>query len=186
MTVQLQHHRFTVESYNEMVAHGILTSDDRVELLAGEIVEMSPIGTRHMACVDRLTRLFVVALADRAIVRVQGAVVLPPYSEPEPDLAILRPRDDFYANAHAVPRDIFLLIEVAESSLAVDRLLKAPLYAAAEIPEYWIVDVASSAVERYADPKNGTYATKQVLHAGDRLAPIAFPELNVLVRDLLP
>jgi len=185
VNLQLRHHRFSVDAYDEMVARGILTSDDRVELLAGEIVEMAPIGSRHAACVSRLTRLFTLALKDRAIVWVQNPVALPPDSEPEPDIAILQPREDFYASGHPRARDVLLLIEVAESSLAVDQLLKLPLYAGAGVVEVWIVDLAAGAIEAYTRPEQGKYGERRVVHGDMGLTPIAFAGLRLCVRDIV-
>ncbi|HTV72737.1 MAG TPA: Uma2 family endonuclease [Candidatus Acidoferrales bacterium] len=185
MSVQLRHHRFSVEAYDEMVAHGILTSDDRVELLAGEIVEMSPIGPPHNSCVLRLTQFFSLALGKRAVVGVQSPIVLPPDSEPEPDIAILQARDDFYAAAHPRPGDILLLIEVADSSLLFDRVVKLPLYAAAGIVEVWIVDLGAKAIEVYTLPEQGRYATHHVVRGDTTIVPTALPELSVHMRDVL-
>src|SRR5690348_15840732 len=116
MAVVATYHRFTVDEYERMAETGILQRHQRVELIDGEIVDMTPIGRRHMAGVDRLNREFVLALGDRAIVRVQGSLRLHDYSESEPDLVILRPRDDFYAGEDAGPEDVLLLIEVADAS----------------------------------------------------------------------
>jgi Uma2 family endonuclease len=185
VNVQLRHHRFSVGAYDEMVARGILTSGDRVELLAGAIVEMAPIGSRHAACVSRLTRFLTLALEDRAIVWVQNPVALPPDSQPEPDIAILRPRDDFYASGHPRACDVLLLIEVAESSLAVDRHLKLPLYARASVPEVWIVDLTAGAIEAYTRPGQGMYGEKRVAHGDATLTSTALLELHLRVRDIL-
>lgn len=133
--------RFTVDEYHRMAEAGILGEDDRVELLDGEIVEMTPIGPRHAGGVNRLTRLFTTRLGARAIVTVQNPVVLGVRWEPQPDLAILRPRPDFYSTAHARPEDILLIVEVAETSGEADRRVKVPGYAAAGVPETWRVDL---------------------------------------------
>jgi Uma2 family endonuclease len=185
VNVQLRNHRFNVDAYDEMVACGILTSDDRVQLLAGEIVEMAPIGSRHAACVRRLDRLFTLALAERAIVSVQSPVALPPDSEPEPDIVILRPREDFYAQAHPRPSDVLLLVEAADSSLTLDQIVKLPLYAAAGIAEVWIVDLTANVIEAYTRPEQTKYREKRIVHGDVVLAPIALPELKLRVRDIL-
>lgn len=135
MSVQLLRRSFTVEEYHRMAEAGILREDDRVELLEGEIVEMTPIGSRHAACVDRLNQLGVRGVGPRAIVRVQSPVRLGERSEPQPDLTLLRARPDFYAHAHPGPADVLLIIEVAEASADADRTVKMPLYARAAIPE---------------------------------------------------
>ena len=126
MAVQVARRRFTVDEYHQMAHAGILSEDDRVELLDGEIVERSPIGSLHQACVDRLNRLFNTLVGTAAIVRVQGPVQLDLYSEPQPDLLLLRPQDDFYARAHAGPEDVLLVVEVAESTVEYDRRIKLP------------------------------------------------------------
>ncbi|HVA32520.1 MAG TPA: Uma2 family endonuclease [Candidatus Baltobacteraceae bacterium] len=179
-------HLFTVEAYEAMAERGIFQPDDRVELLAGEIVEMSPIGTRHAATVNRLTRLFITALGDRAMVAIQNPVALPPYSEPEPDVAIVRGCDEDYLNAHPRPADVLLLIEVADSSLLIDRNVKVPIYAQAGIPELWIVDLTNYRIETYCHPSNGRYATIRTLHRRETLTPSELPELTFQVDQLLP
>ena len=113
MSVQTARRLFNTEEYHRMAAAGILCEDDRVELLQGEIVEMSPIGSRHVACVNRLTQRFSTLLGKRAIVSVQNPVLLGEFSEPEPDLALLRWRDDFYGEALPRAEDVLLLVEVA-------------------------------------------------------------------------
>lgn len=123
-------HRFSVDDYHRMVDAGLLGEDDRVELLEGDIIDMSPIGSRHAACVDRLTRLLTIGLSEQAIVRVQGPIRLDELSEPQPDVAVLRRRDDFYATALPGPDDVMVVVEVADTTLAVDREVKAPLYGA--------------------------------------------------------
>ncbi|HEY0799021.1 MAG TPA: Uma2 family endonuclease [Candidatus Baltobacteraceae bacterium] len=185
MSVQPQRHRFSIDTYDEMVACGILTSDDRVELLAGEIIEMSPIGSRHAACVKRLNRLFSRAVADRAIVGARDPVALPPHSEPEPDLTLLRPREDFYAQSHPRPGDVLLLVEVAESSLEFDRTIKLPLYAAAGIPEMWVVDLTARTIEVCARPADGAYVERRLVGADGVIALTAFPDIRLRAVDIL-
>ncbi|HET9361744.1 MAG TPA: Uma2 family endonuclease, partial [Vicinamibacterales bacterium] len=130
--------RFTADEYQRMGQVGILSEGDRVELIDGEIVVMTAMGPRHNASVSAATRALVRAAHDDAIVLPQGSVRLDLYYEPEPDLVLLRPRADFYASRHAGPADILLIIEIADSSLEYDRDVKAPVYAAAGIQEYWL------------------------------------------------
>jgi Uma2 family endonuclease len=184
--VEMPHHRFTIEAYEEMIRHGILTEDDRVELLAGEIVNVSPIGQQHVGRVNRLTALFSAALGRRAIVQIQMPVTLPPDSAPEPDVTILRPRPDFYEGGRARPEDVLLLIEVAKSSLQFDRVIKAPVYAKAGISEYWIVDLVHETLECYCEPSNESYGSVRRLHSGDTIAPLAFPDVELRVSDIIP
>ena len=185
MAVQLLRRVFTVEEYHRMVDAGILREDDRVELLEGEIVEMTPIGSRHAACVDRLNSLFVRGLGQRGIVRVQSPVRLGERSEPQPDLALLRARPDFYAQAHPGPTDILLLVEVAETSTDVDREVKVPLYARAGIREVWLVDLAGGCVEIYREPAPAGYQQVQRVRPGQRLSPHAVPDLELAMDDVL-
>jgi Uma2 family endonuclease len=185
VNVQLRHHRFSVGAYDEMVARGILTSGDRVELLAGEIVEMAPIGSRHAACVRRLSELFTLALAGQATVSAQSPIALPPDSEPEPDIAILRRRSDSYAQAHPRAGDVLLLIEVSDSTISVDRAVKVPLYARAGIAEVWIVDLTSNVIEVYVNPHRGTYIENRIVQSDAILMPLALPDLKLRVHDVL-
>ena len=185
MAVEPKRHRFTRDEYHRMAQTGVLKPDARVELIDGDIVEMSPIGRRHNSRVDWLTRTCVQGLGDRAIVRVQGSIVLDDNGEPEPDLILLRPRDDFYAHADATPADVLLIVEVADTSEAYDRRTKAPLYARHGIAELWIVDLDRDRITRYADPTPGGYATTRVFRRGESLCPLAFPTLTINVDDVL-
>ncbi len=168
-----------------MGAAGILGEDDRVELLDGEIVEMTPIGPGHAGCVNRLTQLLVAGLGDRAVVAVQNPVRLALRSEPQPDLVVARPRADFYRLAHPTPGDVLLLVEVAETSADFDREVKTPLYAQAGIPELWLVDVPSRQVVVHRAPAGGRYGEVRSVGHGDRLAPQAFPDVALSVADVL-
>ncbi len=161
--------RFTVGEYHRLAEAGILSEDDRVELLEGEIFEMSPISSRHASCVDRLVQLFSERLGRRAIVRVQNPVRLSEYSEPQPDLTLLKPRADFYRAAHPQPDDVLLLVEVSETSGEFDRRVKLPLYATAGIPEVWIVDLSCEQIEVYRDPKPEGYQQSQIVGRGQTL-----------------
>ena len=139
MAVEVSRRRFTADEYLAMGDAGILRDDDRVELIDGDIVAMTPIGRRHVAVVNRLTRLFVARLGDGAIVQPQGSLRLDFSTEPQPDLAVLRHRDDFYeTGSRPAPDDILLLIEVADTSLRYDLTTKAALYARHGIGEYWV------------------------------------------------
>jgi Uma2 family endonuclease len=186
MANELERRRFTVAEYHRMAEAGILTEDDRVELIAGEIVEMSPIGSRHATVVKRGNRLFSRAVGDRALVSVQDPVDLDPYDEPQPDLALLRPRPDDYAAGHPRPADILLVVEVADTSLAADRRLKLPLYARAGVVEAWLVDLEGDALEVHREPRSTGYALIRRYQRGERAAPQALPEVVVAIDDLLP
>jgi len=185
MAVQLLKRLFTVEEYHRMAEAGILGEDDRVELLDGEIVAMSPIGSRHAGLVNRLTRLFSQRAGDQVIVSVQNPIRLGEHSEPQPDLALLRPRADFYAEAHPGSEDVLLVVEVAETSAAYDREVKVPLYARYGIPEVWVVDPAGDSVEVYRHPSPQGYQDVQTLRRGESVAPLLLPEICLAVDVIL-
>lgn len=154
-TVPLTRHRFTVADYQRLGEVGILTEDDRVELIAGEIIAMTPIGPKHLRCINRLTHAAVQAVGDRASVSVQNPIRLANDSEPQPDLTVLRGRGE--ENTMPTAADVLLAIEVADTSLAYDRGVKLPLYAAAGIPESWLIDVAGEKIERHSEPGPAGY-----------------------------
>jgi len=185
MILEVQRRRFSVDEYHRMAATGILHEDDRVELIEGEIVEMTPIGRRHMAAVDYLNRRVTQGCGDRAIVRIQGAVRLSPQSEPQPDLLLLKPRTDFYRNADAGPDDVLLLVEVAETSLDYDRTVKARLYGRAGIAEYWLVDLDGGQIEIHRTPSPDGYRDLQRRPRGEPIAPGSFPDITVTVADIV-
>ncbi len=175
MPVALSKRRFTAEDYQRMGQVGILSEDDRVELIDGEVVAMTPIGARHNACVSCATRALVIAAGEAAIVLPQGSVRLDRYSEPEPDLVLLRPRADFYASRHAGPEDILLIIEIADSSIEYDRDVKTRVYAESGIPEYWLADLNANLVSRYSAPERGAFRSLEQLHRGQSIAPQLLP-----------
>jgi Uma2 family endonuclease len=185
MAVQLARRRFTRAEYHKMVEAGILEPRDRVELIDGEIVEMSPIGPRHMACVARLNRFFTRGVGDDAIVQIQGSIALEDEGEPEPDVVLLRPRADFYATAIATAEDTLLIVEVADSSETYDRLTKTPQYAWHGIPELWLVDLNRDRVTVSTGPSARGYTTTRVYRRGESLSPLAFPDLSITVDDIL-
>jgi Uma2 family endonuclease len=176
--------RFTRAEYYRMAEAGILGRRDRVELIRGEIVEMSPIGPRHSAFVDNLNRLLVRRLPDDAMVRVQGPVALADDTEPGPDLAVLRRRDVPYKEREAWAEDALLVIEVAESSLAYDRSTKMRLYAEAGIPEYWVVDCAAETVEVHRGPGPDGYRDVSQVAGAAMLTLQAFPGVALTPADI--
>jgi Uma2 family endonuclease len=171
-----QRHRLSVDDYLRMGAAGILGEDDRVELIDGEIIDMSPIGTAHSSAVKRIAKRVILAVGDRATVGVQDPVKLGDFSAPQPDIALLRPRDDYYATAHPGPEDCLLLIEVAETSLEYDRDKKLPLYARAGIPECWLVDIPGRTLWVCRQPGPAGYAEARVAADRSALAPQALPD----------
>jgi Uma2 family endonuclease len=185
MSVQPARHLFTVREYERMGEVGLFDEDDGVELIEGEIVEMAPIGSRHAACVDRLNRLLSAGAGDRAIVRVQSPVRLGERSEPQPDLALLRPRADFYAAAHPGPADVLLVVEVTDTSAAWDTEVKVPLYAAAGVPEAWVVDLPAGCVHVFSQPTPTGYRDARRAGPGDLVPVEDLPDLSVLVDNVL-
>lgn len=185
MAVEVSRRRFTADEYQAMGRAGILREDDRVELIDGEVLAMSPIGPPHTGTVNRLTRLFSVRVGETAIVQVQLPVRLDPHSEPQPDLVLLKPRADFYGAAAAAPDDILLAVEVAQSSLAFDRGIKADLYARRNVAEYWIVDLVHGTVIRHIDPAGGRYRQAAVVPPDEPFAPVLLPDCVVTTRDIL-
>lgn len=169
MSHQLAKRWFSVDEYYRMAEAGILTEDDRVELIEGEIIEMSPIGSRHAACVNRLNTLLNRQLEQAATVSIQNPVRIDDFSEPEPDIALLRPREDFYAGEHPSPSDVLLVVEVADTSVEYDRNIKLPLYARASIPEVWLVNLPQATIEIYQQPLNGTYREIHLVKHGESL-----------------
>ena len=186
MAIVLKTHRFTVDEYHRMGEVGIFLEDDRVELLAGEIVEMSPIGPLHAGTVDRLTALFLSRLGGEVIVRVQNPLLLRAEdSEPQPDVTLLRPRPDFYTRSHPEAQDVYLVIEVADTSVEADRDVKFPIYARAGVPEAWLLDVTTERLEVYRHPTPDGYQDIHSLQRGESVAPPAFPDLALTVDALL-
>lgn len=185
MAVQPAPHRFTVKEYYRMAEAGILTRDDRVELLEGEIVEMAPIGSRHAACVTRISRSFFQHVSGRATVSVQNPIRLGELSEPQPDVALLRSRPDDYAGGHPGPEDVLLVVEVGDTTAAWDRERKLPLYAAAGVREVWLVDLPAATVEIWRRPEGGAYHDVRLVRPEESLAPEVFPEASLLAGDLL-
>lgn len=169
MSIQIERRYFKVDEYHRMGEAGVFSEDDRVELVEGEIVEMTPIGRRHASCVGRLTEIF--GGYSQAILWVQNPVQLDVYTEVQPDVALLRRREDFYSRSHPTPSDVLLAVEVADTSAAYDREVKLPLYARSGVPEVWLVDLNESAVEVYAAPERGEYRESRRVARGESLAP---------------
>jgi Uma2 family endonuclease len=185
MPIAVTRKRFSADDYQRMGEAGILRRKDRVELIDGEIIAMSPIGPRHCANVDRATRAFITKAGESAIVRVQGSVRLDLYSEPEPDLVLLRPRADFYASGHPGPADILLIVEVAQSSIDYDREFKSHVYARSGVHEYWLADLNENVLTCYSSPEGGTYQHVERYTRGQSLAPQLLPNCVVATEDLL-
>ena len=186
MALDVPTRRFTVDEYHRMGEAGILGYDERLELIAGKIVVREPIGARHASTVDRLNRLWTSRLGERAIVRIQNPVQFPEAdSELQPDILLLRPRDDFYAAGHPRVADVLLLIEVADTTLRLDRRVKIPLYAAVGVRETWLCDLVTERVEVYREPAGGAYRDVETLDRGETVRPAALGDVVVAIDDLL-
>ncbi len=181
--VQLTRVAFTIEQFQRMGESGIFAPEQRLELINGEIAEMSPIGIRHFASVNRLANLF--KQISNAYLSVQNPVRLSGSSLPQPDVVLLRPRDDFYEKAYPEPADVLLLVEVADTSLAYDRDVKVPLYAQAGIPEVWIVDLNKRELAMYRFPVNGKYTEVRYPQPADTVAPVLLPEASYFVQQVV-
>ena len=164
---------------------GIFPPECRVELINGEIFRMSPIGPWHSGVVNRLNRWFVTGLGDRAVVHVQNPTTVDRRSEPQPDIMLLKPREDFYGRAHPTPDDTLLVVEVAETSLVHDRRRKLPLYARTGVVELWIVNRRADAIDVFRGPSTNGYEIHMRRRRGDDVAPVAFPDFRLAVGDIL-
>ncbi|MFY9553862.1 MAG: Uma2 family endonuclease [Blastocatellia bacterium] len=185
MSVQFRKHYFNVHDYYRMAESGVLSQDQRVELIEGEIIEMSPIGSSHGGTVNRSSAFLNGKVGGIAIVSVQNPVRLDDFSEPQPDIALLRPRKDFYSETHPTPPDVLVIIEVADTSVEYDRAIKLPLYARAGIPEVWLVVLPKEVIEIHSQPTNDNYQKVQRLKRGKTLVSPTIPSLSCKVEDLL-
>jgi len=177
-------HPISVHDYHRMAAAGILHEDSRVELIEGEIIDMTPIGTVHASTVAYLCKKLQLAVGNRAVVWPQNPLRLSEYSEPQPDITLLRPRDDFYRDAHPQAADVLLLIEVADTSIWSDRERKIPFYARHGIPEVWLVDVGNKSLESFRDPREGTYRDIRRIAAMDCVEALQLPGVQIDLSEL--
>ncbi|HMT20791.1 MAG TPA: Uma2 family endonuclease [Promineifilum sp.] len=184
-TVEAIRRRFTVADFLRMVEVGLLAEDDRVELLWGDIVEMSPINVAHASTVSRLLSVLSKTLGERVILSVQNPVQLDNESLPQPDIALLRPRDDFYSTHYPEAKDVFLLIEVSDSTLNYDRWTKTTLYGTAGIADYWIVNLPAQRIEVYREPRPDGYRTVTYYARGEMLSLLSFPDVELNVTGIL-
>lgn len=181
MEPEVHRHRFTVGEYARMGDTGIFSEDDRVELIDGDVHEMTPIGPTHAGIVDDLTELLVTRLVGKAKIRVQNPIRLGLHDEPQPDLVVAQLRAGHYTDRHPEGREVLLVIEVADSSLRYDREAKLPLYAGAGIPESWLVDVAARTVTVYTEPTADGYSAAQALRRGQEVVSTSVAELRLRV-----
>jgi len=177
-------YKLSVEDYHKLGDAGILNEDSRGELIEGELIQMAPIGVAHMGLVNRLNKLLVIAVGDRGVVSVQNGVTMPPYSEPQPDFAILVPGADRITGDLPGPTDVLLLIEVADTTLAYDRKVKLPLYAQKGIAEVWIVNVQARCIETYREPTANGYQGRTDVGPEDRASPHALPDVQVELKEI--
>lgn len=177
--IQIPRHRLTVDEYYRMAELGILAPDARVELIEGEIIDMTPQGSRHADIVARLNRRIVVAVGDVAIVRSQLPVRLSNSSEPEPDFAIVKERGAHYASAHPTANDVLLLIEIAHTSFRYDRYVKIPLYSRHGIAEVWVIEIEAGRVHMFRAPRDGNYTDVSSFDRPDVLSPFALPLIHL-------
>jgi Uma2 family endonuclease len=184
-TVDVRRRRFTVEEYYRMAEAGILTESDRVELIEGEIIEMSPIGLRHSLCVAALNGRLAVAVAGRAEQWSANPVRFFPHTEPQPDVVFVRGPLSRYSE-HPGPADVLLLIEVSDTSYRFDRLVKLPLYARADVPDVWIVDLTRDVIEVFRQPSPSGYGSTQRVERSGAVTPLAFPDVVLAVTEILP
>ena len=178
-------YKFDVRQYSAMAEAGVLKEDERVELIDGEIVAMSAAGPEHIASVNIGAELLFAGVRRRAIVSVQSPIELDDRHRPEPDITLLRRRGDFYRSRMAGADDVFLVIEVADSSLEYDLRIKLALYARFGIPETWIANIRARTIEAYTDPSGGEYTTRRTFHPGQTVSPAAFPDVALPVADVI-
>ncbi len=185
MSTVTQTRRIDVNEYYELADTGGLPANKRVELLEGEIYEMTPIGNRHAYGVSALHTFFSRQLNEKAVIWIQHPLRLSDYSEPEPDVMLLKPPLERYKGRHPMPDDVYLIVEVADSSLHYDRKKKIPIYAAYGIPEYWLVDLERGLVEVYHEAASGGYRQMEQYSGKQTISPMRFPECRLVVNDLL-
>ena len=177
--------RLTVDEYERMERVGILHEDERLELIDGELIQMAPIGSKHAGCVKSCVHVFRQYPADWFLLSVQDPVRISDYSEPQPDIAPLRPRPDNYTESNPAAGDVLLVIEVSDTTAAYDRRVKLPRYAAAGIPEAWLVNLPRRSVEVHQEPRDGRYQQVAISRRGERITPVALPQVSVAVDDIL-
>lgn len=176
---------FSVDEFHRMAEAGIFQEDDRLELLGGDIIAMSPVGVRHIACVNRLTDIFTDRFRGKAIISVQNPIHLDYQTEPIPDIAVLKYRKDYYAQQPPSAADVFLLIEVSDTTLSFDREVKRPLYASAGIPEYWLINLTDNQPELCRQPDQGDYQEQLVVNGDERVTAVAFPDEAFQLSELM-
>jgi Uma2 family endonuclease len=176
--------RISADRFQKMVETGVLTKYDRVELIEGDMIDMPPIGGPHQAVIARLTKLFVLSAGDAAIVSPGGSIRLGDYSMPQPDLLLLKAREDFYARQTPRQSDVLLLVEISDGSLAYDQGTKRTLYARYGVGEYWVIDIPGERIHVYREPNVDGYAQAEVRTFTDTVSPQRLPAIKVNVGSL--
>ena len=176
---------FTADDVLKMAEAGLFGPEERIELIDGEIVEMTPVGDRHMMCVDRATAFMTEAFGRKAIVSIQNGLRLNIHNMPQPDVVVYKRKDDFYGSARPTPADVLFLVEISDSTFRRDRNIKLPRFAAAGIPEVWIEDLKHDLILVFREPENGQYRMQLTLRRGDSISPLAFPNSTFRVDDLI-
>jgi Uma2 family endonuclease len=183
--MQLLTHKFDVEQYQQMGKAGIFHPESRLELIQGEIIPMTPIGLKHSVTINRTASFLYSKVQSSGVISIQNSIRLPDYSEPQPDIVILKPREDFYEEKFPQAEDVLLLIEVADSSLKYDRTTKLSLYSEYGILEYWIANLERNILEIYRQPQGKSYLKRTLIDSATiPFAPIAFPEMTMTLRDI--
>lgn len=182
--MQLLTRKFTTKQYHLMAENNIFHPEERLELINGEIINMSPIGLKHISMVNRLTNLFYSQLLNQALISVQNSIQLDDYSEPQPDLVLAKLRDDFYETKPIQPEDIFLLIEVSDSTIQYDKEVKIPVYAKNKIQEVWLVNLNKNNLEIFREPENNSYHNLQTLNSKSTINLLIFPQLKINLSDI--
>jgi Uma2 family endonuclease len=184
MIMQLLTRKFTVEQFHQMAENGILNNQERIELIQGDLITMSPIGYRHAFVTTYLSNWFVRQLGERSLVSTQNPIQLDEKSEPQPDLVLLKPTDNFYGDRLPRASDCLLLIEVADSSLIYDQTVKIPLYAQHHIPEVWLINLNQQQLECHTNPVNNAYQQQEIFRPGQQITSLAFPDLTLSLTEI--
>ncbi|MGF1522490.1 MAG: Uma2 family endonuclease [Leptolyngbyaceae cyanobacterium] len=173
----------SIHDYHQMAAVGILAADEQVELIAGQIVQKMPKGPAHSALCKRIEKLLERRLGDQVLVRLQDPIQLDTYSEPEPDIVVVHPSENFYADRHPIPDDVYLIIEISDTTVERDIGSKADLYATAGIPDYWVINIAKQQLHVFREPSADGYQRQLILKGQQSIALLALPNYTVTVQE---
>ncbi len=177
--------RFRVEDFRKMTEAGILPEESGWEIIDGFLIDKMTIGSRHAGVVNRLNRFLTIWAGTRAVTAIQNPIHLGEYNQPEPDIALLKPRADFYAESHPTPTDVLLLVEVSDSTVEYDREIKKSLYAANEIQEFWLVNLKQNTIECYSQPKNGNYRLARIFERDETIKSDTIENLQIEINEIL-